>query len=132
MKVRFFMTQLSRNPIHKDVYYSIRDDFIWVLSSLRTQEETKLFFYDFFTKTERVMFSKRLAIAMMLHKSYTYEDITFILHVSTSTINRVANWLDVGGIGVTKVLDKLIQEEKMEVFWNKINRSLDNVARLRK
>ena len=126
------MTQLSRNPVHKDVYYSIRDDFIWILSALRTQEETKAFFYDFFTKTERVMFAKRLAIAMMLHKTYTYEEIKFILHVSTSTINRVANWLDVGGDGVKHVLDKMIKEEKMEAFWSKINRSLDAFARLRK
>jgi len=126
------MTQLSRNPVHKDVYYSIRDDFIWVLSALRSQEETKSFFYDFFTKTERVMFTKRLAIAMMLHKAYSYEEIRFILHVSTSTINRVANWLDVEGVGVRNVLDKLIREEKMEIFWSKINRSLDRFARLRK
>jgi len=126
------MTQLSKNPVHKDVYYSIRDDFIWILSALRSQDETKAFVYDFFTKTERVMLAKRLAIAMMLHRSHSYEDIKFILHVSTSTINRVANWLDSGGVGVTRVLDKLIREEKMEVFWNKVNRSLDSIARLRK
>jgi uncharacterized protein YerC len=126
------MTQVSRKPIHKDVYYSIRDDFIWILSSLRSQDETKAFIYDFFTKTERLMLAKRLAIAMMLHRSHSYEDIKFILHVSTSTINRVANWLDSGGIGVTRVLDKLIREEKLVVFWNKVNRSLDSIARLRK
>ncbi len=104
------MTQLSRNPIHKDVYYSIRNDFIWVIGSLRSQEETKSFFYDFFTKTERVMFTKRLAIALMIHRGYNYEQIRFILHVSTSTINRVMNWLDSGGVGVKRVLYKLIRE----------------------
>src|SRR3989344_9399809 len=88
------MTQLSKNPVHKDVYYSIRDDFIWVIGSLHSQEETKAFFYDFFTKTERVMFTKRLAIALMLHKGYEYGQIQYILHVSTSTISRVMNWLD--------------------------------------
>ena len=126
------MTQLSRNPIHKDVYYSIRDDFIWVIGALHSQEDTKAFFYDFFTKTERVMFSKRLAIALMLHRNYSYEQIQYILHVSTSTINRVMNWLDSGGIGVKRVLDKLIREEKMEVFWSKINKALDSIAHLRK
>lgn len=126
------MTQMSRNPIHKDVYYSIRDDLIWILGALRSREETKAFFYDFFTKTERVMFSKRLAIALMLHKNYTYDQIKFILHVSTSTINRAMNWLDAGGTGVTRVLDKLILEEKMDAFWDKINKTLDTFARLRK
>ncbi|OGG31289.1 hypothetical protein A3A63_01205 [Candidatus Gottesmanbacteria bacterium RIFCSPLOWO2_01_FULL_46_9] len=126
------MTQLSRNPVHKDVYYSIRDDFIWVIGSLHSQEETKAFFYDFFTKTERVMFTKRLAIALMLHKGYEYGQIQYILHVSTSTISRVMNWLDSGGAGVKHVLDKLIREEKMEDFWTKVNHALDTVARLRK
>lgn len=126
------MTQISRRPVEKDVYYSIRDDFLWILAALRTTDEVKAFFYDFFTKTERVMLTKRLAIALMIHEGYRYEDIRFILHVSTSTINRVANWLDTGGEGVKKVLDKLIQEEKMKAFWDKINKALDKYSRLRK
>lgn len=126
------MTQLSKNPVHKDVYYSIRDDFLWVLSALRGQEETKAFFYDFFTKTERVMLTKRLAIAMMLHENYSYDQICFILHVSTSTINRVMQWLDKGGSGVTIILDKLIKEEKMKKFWSKIDRALEHFSRFHK
>lgn len=126
------MTQLSRNPVHKDVYYSIRDDFLDVLVLLRSQEETKAFFYDFFTKTERVMFAKRLGIAMMLHKGYSYEEITFILHVSTSTINRVVQWLDKGESGTMRLLNKLIKEKKINLFWDRINRSLDKFSRLRK
>ncbi|EKD87495.1 MAG: TrpR like protein, YerC/YecD [uncultured bacterium] len=126
------MTQISRNPIHKDVYYSIRDDFLWVLGAIRSQSEAKDFFYDFFTKTERVMLAKRLAIALMIQKEYSYEDIHFILHVSTSTINRVGNWLDKGGEGVKRILEKLIHEEKMEVFWDKVNRALDKISKLRK
>jgi TrpR-related protein YerC/YecD len=126
------MPQISRNPVHKDVYYSIRDDFIWILSALRSQEETKAFFYDFFTKTERIMFAKRLAVAMMIYKGFQYEDIRFILHVSTATISRVADWLDRSGEGVRKVLDKLITEEHTQAFWDKINHTLDRFSRLRK
>lgn len=115
------MTQLSRNPIHKDVFFEIRDDFILLLSQLRGQAETKLFFYDFFTKTERVMFAKRLAVALMIRKGFQYKDIQYILHVSSATISKMINWMDQGGDGLKKALDKLIREEHMEAFWRKIN-----------
>jgi len=126
------MTQVSRNPVHKDVYYSIRDDFLWILASFRSTDEAKAFFYDFFTKTERIMLAKRLAVAMMIHRGFVYEDIRRILRVSTATISRVSDWLDRGGSGVQRVLERLIKEEKAEVFWNRVNRALDSIARLRK
>ena len=121
------MVQLSRNPVHKDVFYQIRDDLIWVFSELRSQEDTKIFFYEFFTKTERIMLAKRLGIAMMLHRGFIYSDIREILHVSTSTITGVASQLDQGGIGIKKIIDKLAREERMEIFWSKINRALDRI-----
>lgn len=119
------MTQLSRKPIHKDVFIEIRDDFLWVLAELKSTIEVKEFFYDFFTKTERVMLAKRLAVAMMIYKNYRYDDIRSILHVSTSTITRVSDWLDKGGDGVKRVLEKLVNEERMQAFWDKVNRFID-------
>ena len=119
------MVQISKNPIHKDVFYEIRDDFLWIMGSLATPDEVKSFFYDFFTKTERVMFAKRLAIALMIYRNYNYRDICQILHVSTSTITRIANWMDQGGAGVKYALDKLAKEERMQAFWNKVNRFIE-------
>ncbi len=119
------MTQLSRNPIHKDIYYSIRDDFLWALSALRSKNETKAFFYDFFTKTERDMFAKRLATALLIRKGYEWRDIQFLLHVSTATISRVSNWLDREGSGVKLVLDKLIRQEHIEKFLDKVDRFIE-------
>lgn len=127
------MTQLSKRPVDKDVYYSIRDDFLWVLQSIRNPQDVKAFYYDFFTKTERVMFAKRLAVAMMLHKQFSYEDIVYILHVSTSTINRVSEWLDKGGEGTKKFLEKRVRSEEMEDFWKKVGKTLAyNLRRYRK
>jgi len=120
------MPQISKNPVHKDVFYEIRDDFLWTLGQLRSEEEVKSFFYDFFTKTERVMLAKRLAIAMMIHKGFTYDDIKFILHVSTSTITSVSHWLDRGGVGVKHILDKLVKEEHAEAFWRKVNSFIEH------
>lgn len=121
----YIMTQLSRNPIHKDVYFEIRDDFVWILSALQSSEETKAFFNDFFTKTERLMFAKRLAIALLLQKGYDYRDIQYLLHVSTSTISRTAHWLDREGNGVARILSKLVREERIDTFLKKIDRFIE-------
>lgn len=126
------MTQLSKRPVDKDVYYSIRDDFLWVLQAIRNLQDVKAFYYDFFTKTERVMFAKRLAVAMMLHQKFSYDEIVYILHVSTSTINRVSEWLDKGGEGTKKLLEKRIRSEDMEVFWKKIEKTLQYLKRYHK
>ncbi len=119
------MTQVSRFPIHKDVYYEIRDDFLWILSALHSEEEVKSFYYDFFTKTERLMLSKRLAVAIMLTENFSYRDIRFILHVSTSTVSRVADWLDHGGEGVRHAIHKLTKREQMKTFLEKADKFLE-------
>ncbi len=126
------MPQVSRNPVHKDVFYSIRDDFLWIISDLRTSEDVKSFFYDFFTKTERIMLAKRLAVAAMIHEGYNYQDIHNVLHVSTSTITRVSSVLDSGGTGIKRAIDRLVKEERLDVFWKKVNKAIDSIARLRK
>jgi uncharacterized protein YerC len=119
------MTQISKNPLNKDVFFEIRDDFIWVLADLHNQDDVKSFLYDFFTKTERVMFAKRLAAAMMIRKKFDYKQIQYILHISTSTITRMSVWLDSGGDGLKRVIDRLIQNEKMNIFWAKVNHYID-------
>ncbi|MBI3577047.1 hypothetical protein HY086_03355 [Candidatus Gottesmanbacteria bacterium] len=119
------MPQVSKNPIQKDVFYQIRDDFLWVFSALRSTEEVKSFFYDFFTKTEQVMFAKRFAVALMLDKGFDYRDIRQILHVSTGTIAYMTNWLEQGGIGLKTAIRKLNREERMEEFWRKVNKLIE-------
>ncbi len=126
------MPQISRNPVHKDVFYNIRDDFLWIIGDLHSTEDVKTFFYDFFTKTERIMLAKRLAVAAMVHEGYNYRDIRDVLHVSTSTIQRVADVLDGGGLGIIRAIDRLTKEERLKAFWDKVNRAIDSVARLRK
>lgn len=119
------MTQVSRQPIHKEVFFEIRDDFVWTIGALHSQKETKAFFYDFFTKTERIVLAKRLAIALLIRKEYDWRDIQYLLHVSTSTISRVANWLDREGSGVKPILDKLILEERIAKFLKKVDRFIE-------
>ena len=62
------MPHVSRRPVEKDVYFQIVDGFYWLLTDLKSEPEMKVFLNDFFTKTERIMLAKRLAIALMVMK----------------------------------------------------------------
>lgn len=119
------MPQISRFPLHKDVYYQIRDDLVWILSALHSEKEVKSFYYDFFTKTERIMLAKRLAVAIMLTRDFSYRDIRYILHVSTATISRVADWLDGSGEGVKHAINKLTRQERMRNFLEDVDKFLE-------
>ena len=51
--------------------------------------ERRAFFDDLLTPTERIMFSKRLAILYLLAKGYTVRSIQEMLRVSPSTVARL-------------------------------------------
>jgi hypothetical protein len=63
---------------------------------------------------------------MLLCKNYSYQDIKFLLHVSTSTITHVSNWLDTGGNVVKSIIGKLTNKEKMDTFWERIDKFLEH------
>jgi len=122
------MPHVSRHPLAKDVYFEILDELFWLLTEIKNKEEMKTFLYDFFTKTERLMLAKRLAVALMLTQGYSYSTIRDLLKVSTATINRTSVWLEKGGEGLKKGLTKLARKEKMEKFWRNLNKFLENVT----
>lgn len=122
------MPHISKYPLARDVYYEILDELFWLLTEIKNQQEMKSFLYDFFTKTERIMLAKRLAISLMLVQGYSYSTIRDLLKVSSGTINRASEWLDKGGDGLKKGLMKLSRKEKMDEFWKNVDRFLKDIT----
>ena len=64
------------------------------ISSLRTAEEVRRFITDLCTRKEIDEFSERWVIARLLHKGgHSYRDISALTGASTTTIGRVARYL---------------------------------------
>src|SRR3989344_2783004 len=84
------MPQVSKYPVSKDVYEQIFDILLGALAGLQTRKQVSNFIADFLTPTEAIMFSKRLAIGVLLAKKYDYRDISKILRVSTTTVGSVS------------------------------------------
>lgn len=74
---------------------------------LKNVKEAEMFFRDLCTVTEIKAMSERWQIANLLNRGISYRDIADILKVSTTTVSRVAAWLNNGKGGYRLALDKI-------------------------
>lgn len=118
------MAQVSKYPISQAVYEQIYELLLKVISDSRSNDESKELLDDLLTPTEKIVLAKRLAIALLLMKKYTYENIKKILRVSQPTIALVNITLRYKGRGYKQFTDKILREEKIRKIWEKIEDSV--------
>lgn len=121
------MPQISKYPLAKDIDKQLRVTLWQALSELSNKEEVSQFLEDLLTRTERTMLSKRLYVALLLEKGYSYGEIKQVLKVSSSTIGSVNNMLKEGQ-GYKLVVKSLIGKEKMNEFFIRVDSILGKVG----
>lgn len=115
------MTQVSRRFLNKKVENRILDLFWNSLSSLSSKEKISIFLDDLLSPTEKIMLSKRLAVAFMLIKGYDYPTINERLKVSDPTIWNVKLNLTHRGKGYKLAIEQIMSKEKWEKFWEDLD-----------
>lgn len=115
------MTQISKRYLDKKVEDRILDLFWTSLASLSTKEKVAIFIDDLLSATEKIMLSKRLAIAFMILKGYDYPSINNRLKVSDQTIWNVKTNLSHRGKGYKAVIEQIMNKEKWEKFWQDLD-----------
>lgn len=118
--IRVSMTQVSRYPIHKSVEKRMFEIFTTTISHLKNTEDIEEFLHDFLSPVEKIMLAKRLTIAVLLAKGYSYPSIKSILRVTPTTISTVSLSLKYSGNGYKKMVEKILSDEKRDNFWQKI------------
>ncbi len=73
----------------------------------KTIEEAAVFTQDLLTESELSFISRRLRIAKLLLQDRTYKEIQDSLHVSQTTIAKIAFWLNHRGEGFRATIKKL-------------------------
>lgn len=121
------MPQVSKYPLAKDTEKRLYQLFWETVANLKDSIKAEEFFTDLLTPTEKVMLSKRLAIAVMLIKGYDYSSIKSILKVSPTTIGAVSLWLKHSGTGYRKVVQRLVTKEKFEEILSGIESAIELV-----
>lgn len=118
------MTKVSRRFLDKELWNRIFEIFVKTLADLKNPADVQNFIEDLLSPTEKVMLTKRLAIAILLAKGYTYDEIDEKLKVSRSTIMNVSFWLKYGKTGYLKSVEKIIGDQSKEALIDKIDEIL--------
>ena len=82
------------------------------ISTLSTTEEASNFFRDLLTIAEIKEFANRWQMVKMLYEGHSYATIASKLKTSTTTVTRVAHWLNNGMGGYKSVADKMFTKKK--------------------
>ena len=102
------MTRVSRRRVNTLIETRIYEVFWEHLAQLNTSNLIREFLQSLLSHSEQIMLSKRLAIALMLAKGYTYASIDDTLKVSKATITTIHRQLNTGAPGYTRAITLLI------------------------
>ncbi|EKE12047.1 MAG: TrpR like protein, YerC/YecD [uncultured bacterium] len=94
-------SKLSKSDVDKILY-----QLCLALAEIKDSNEAAELLRDLLSYKESEMIAKRLKIAELLVKDYTYKDIEDDLKVSATTIARVHEWLQISGEGYQKAIQR--------------------------
>ncbi|MDD4333460.1 MAG: YerC/YecD family TrpR-related protein [Patescibacteria group bacterium] len=83
------------------------DDLFEAILGLKDKKDAEAFFRDLCTIDEIQAMTERWQIAKLLAAGASYRDIANKLNVSTTTVSRVALWLNNGEGGYRMMLERL-------------------------
>ena len=116
------MTNVSYKPLDKDTDEKIKQLFTDFLGSL-SSEQAADFYQSFFTKSEQIMFVKRLAIIMMLERGAAYSHIAKVLEVSPSTVDATDKRKENGDYDA--FIKAFSTDERKSRFWRALRILID-------
>lgn len=122
------MTQVSKYPVSKDVYERCWEIFTKTLIGIKNSKDADEIVSDLLTPTERIMLTKRLAIAFLLTEGYEYREIIKLLKVSFQTISSVNNSLQYGNNGYKRAVSRIKKDERLMEIINKTAQALISPA----
>jgi uncharacterized protein YerC len=117
------MSQVSKRKLTPKVESSIFDLFLRALAEMRNTKEARDFINDFFTPTERLMFTKRFAAVFLLHKEVSVVTVAQILKMSTSTVSRINVWFKQRDRGYRRLIERIVAKKKIKHFLEDIFKS---------
>ena len=109
------MTQVSKKWMREQIEDKVYETFWESCAKLTKREEIELFFNDLFTRAERINFTKRLSIAVLLYQGYDWRQISDLLKVSVATVGRIVT--RTSGPGFKLFFEKMEKEESWRAFW---------------
>lgn len=114
------MSQVSKYQLSNKVYAKIFTLFPQFLYRMTTRGKQSELIDAFFTRTEKIVIAKRVAIAFLLVKGYTYDKIVGKIKVSHGTVAKIADSLKANDKSLIKELDNIAKEDAFIEFLNAV------------
>ena len=121
------MSQVSKNQLNNKIYEKIFSLFPQYLHKMSVAGKQTILIDTFFTRTEKIVMAKRIAIAFMLVRGYSYRAISAKIKVSTSTVLKIADSIHINGDLVVKELDSIASSDAFTAFLNTIGYNLSKL-----
>ena len=119
------MTKVSRLSLRPDVWERIFNLFTGTLADIKDRNKLEAFVKYFFSPTERIMFAKRLAAAVLLAKGHDYQSIRKILRLSPPTIAKISIKVKYEGKGLNLIIADILNKQKARILWKEIEDLFD-------
>lgn len=124
------MPQVSKRILSKEIEAKIAETLLEAVSQLRTKSEVADFLQDLLSPVEKIMISKRLAIAVLLLKGWEYPAIKDFLKVSNATVAKISIILK-DNVGYKIAVDKVAKTEAGREFWKDVVKMIHRVGTIK-
>lgn len=122
------MPKVSKNPLPPERKKEIMDALIRTLAKIDNDSLLKRFLDDLLTPTEKLMLGKRLMVAVLLQRGYSYGAVCRVLKMSKTTVHLIQRELLKSGDGYKKIFDLFFRESKGQKLLDAIERFLNSVT----
>ncbi|MBI4033118.1 MAG: hypothetical protein HY377_01185 [Candidatus Blackburnbacteria bacterium] len=122
------MTKVSKKVLDKDIEERMFEIFWEGVAGIKSPQEARKFLNSLISDIEHTMLAKRLGIALMLTKGFSYQEIENTLKVSSATIMSVGVRHKIGEGGLSPALKRIMRDEKVQDFWDNIDEWLIMLA----
>ena len=105
------MPKVNQEELDVQIQEIIIKQFLYAITRLESPKQTAAFLADFLTDAETIMFSKRLAIAILIIRGHSQTTITKLLSVSYSATGAVKSWLKNADPSTLVILNAIAQSD---------------------
>ena len=116
------MSQVSKRILPKVIEERLFENLWETFASINNTNQVKLFLQDFLSPTEKVMFAKRIAIAILLKKNYDFRSISSLLKVSTTTVNNIYKLLNLKSKSYNLLIEKYNKRKTTKELFQELER----------
>jgi uncharacterized protein YerC len=111
--------------LRPEVWNRIFDIFSDTFLRIKDKKRLNDFIDNFLSPSEKIMLSKRLAIAVLLAKGNDYAAIRNTIRVTDGTISKVSLLLKNNNRGLYQAVEEILKRDAGKEFWKELEGMLD-------